>query len=240
MLPDNLTFNCPKTIKKATSQSGHALGNWICGRSLFWASKSVGAHSIKSLKISGCKRWCPKDLRVCAPAAPVLTHSLYGIGSHHLQENHFENTKIDNVTVTNLYASLVQNTVIQCLWISGFASSLPYDPLQVGQTHHLGTYIVLKMGWKQVWLKGRLRKYIKALFLSTLEIWWALSLQYVERTLHFLLLQTNALSFYRSQNVLCRSKFFVSDQNFIDILACFIYFSQKFFCTMGDRNFCAP
>ena len=39
-------------------------------------SKSVGAHSTRSLKISGCKWWCPKDLRVCAPSAPVLTHSL--------------------------------------------------------------------------------------------------------------------------------------------------------------------
>ena len=41
-----------------------------------WASQSAGAHSTKSLKINGCKRWCPKDLRVHAPAAPVLTHSL--------------------------------------------------------------------------------------------------------------------------------------------------------------------
>ena len=38
--------------------------------------KTAGAHSTRSLKISGCKRWCPKDLRVCAPASPVLTHSL--------------------------------------------------------------------------------------------------------------------------------------------------------------------
>ena len=38
--------------------------------------KTAGAHSTTSLKISGCKRWCPKDLRVHAPAAPVLTHSL--------------------------------------------------------------------------------------------------------------------------------------------------------------------
>ena len=38
--------------------------------------KTVGAHSTRSLKISGCKRWCPKDLRVRAPAAPVLTHSM--------------------------------------------------------------------------------------------------------------------------------------------------------------------
>ena len=65
-------------------QPGHALGIWICGCSLFykrelWASKSEGANSTKSLKISGCKRWCPKDVRVPAPAAPVITHSLYGI-----------------------------------------------------------------------------------------------------------------------------------------------------------------
>ena len=35
-----------------------------------------GGHSTRSLKISGCNRWCPKDLRVRAPAAPMLTHSL--------------------------------------------------------------------------------------------------------------------------------------------------------------------
>ena len=59
----------------------YALGIWICGCSLFykrefWASKLAGAHSNKRLKISGCKRWYPKDLWVRAPAAPVLTHSL--------------------------------------------------------------------------------------------------------------------------------------------------------------------
>ena len=32
--------------------------------------------STRSLKISGCKRWCPKDLWICAPATPVLTHCL--------------------------------------------------------------------------------------------------------------------------------------------------------------------
>ena len=67
--------------QRSHTWEGHALGIWICGCSLFhkrelWASKSAGAHSTKSLKISGCKRWCPKDLRVRAPAAPVLTHSL--------------------------------------------------------------------------------------------------------------------------------------------------------------------
>ena len=38
-----------------------------------WTSKSAGANSTSSPKICGCKRWCPKDLRVLAP---VLTHSL--------------------------------------------------------------------------------------------------------------------------------------------------------------------
>ena len=63
--------------------AGHALGIWICPSAgavcsirELWASKSAGAHSAKSFKISGCKRWCPKDLRVHAPAAPMLTHSL--------------------------------------------------------------------------------------------------------------------------------------------------------------------
>ena len=51
------------------------LGIWICGCSLFykrelWASKSAGARSNRSLKISGCKRGCPKN------PAPFLTHSL--------------------------------------------------------------------------------------------------------------------------------------------------------------------
>ena len=58
----------------------------ICGCSLLykrelWASKSAGAHSDKSLKISRCKRWCPEKLRVRAPAAPGLTHSLWMNGS---------------------------------------------------------------------------------------------------------------------------------------------------------------
>ena len=69
-------------VASLDDKPGHALGIRICGCSLFykrelWASKSAGAHSTKSLKISGCKRWCPKDLRVRAPAAPALTHSLF-------------------------------------------------------------------------------------------------------------------------------------------------------------------
>ena len=39
--------------------------------------KTAGAHSTRNHKISGCKRWCPKDLRVRTPATPVLTHSLH-------------------------------------------------------------------------------------------------------------------------------------------------------------------
>ena len=53
------------------------------GKGASWraqVSKSAGAHSTRSLKISGCKRWCPKDLRVRAPAAPLLTHSLCPFG----------------------------------------------------------------------------------------------------------------------------------------------------------------
>ena len=42
---------------------------------VMWTSKSVGAHNTKS----GSKRWCPQDLRVCALAAPLLTHSLQRI-----------------------------------------------------------------------------------------------------------------------------------------------------------------
>ena len=39
-----------------------------------------------------------------------------------------------------------------------------------------------------------------------------------ERIFHLKFDATHALSFYRSQNVLCRSKFFVPDQKFIYIL----------------------
>ena len=46
-------------------------------------SKSVGAHSTRSLKISGCKRWCPKDLQVSctlcthANAFPDILHMMH-------------------------------------------------------------------------------------------------------------------------------------------------------------------
>ena len=60
----------------------HALEIWIFGCTLFykrylWASKPAGSHNTISLKISGCKRCCPNNLWVCAPAAPVPTHSLF-------------------------------------------------------------------------------------------------------------------------------------------------------------------
>ena len=50
--------------------SGHTLGIWICGCSLFyrrelWVSKSVVFKSTKSLTICGWRSWCPKDLRLC-------------------------------------------------------------------------------------------------------------------------------------------------------------------------------
>ena len=66
---------------KICHNSGHALGICICGCSLLyrrvlWASKSAVFNSTKSFKICRYKRLCPKDLRVCAPAAAVLTHSL--------------------------------------------------------------------------------------------------------------------------------------------------------------------
>ena len=58
--------------------TGNALGIWICGcRCILESSGSLAlAHSTRSLKNSGCKRWCPKDLRVRAPA---LTHSLHNL-----------------------------------------------------------------------------------------------------------------------------------------------------------------
>ena len=67
IVPTTILFG----INVKNGLTGHALGIWICGCSPFykrelWASKSAGAHSTKSLKISGCKRWYPKDLRVCA------------------------------------------------------------------------------------------------------------------------------------------------------------------------------
>ena len=56
--------------------TGHALEIWICGCSPFykselWASKSVGAHSTKSLKSVGAKGdvpkicWCVHPLHPC-------------------------------------------------------------------------------------------------------------------------------------------------------------------------------
>ena len=55
--------------------SGNALGIWICGcRCILESSGSQNCRCTRSLKISRCKRGCPKDLRV---RAPVLTQSLF-------------------------------------------------------------------------------------------------------------------------------------------------------------------
>ena len=77
MCKDTSSVHYDKQLE--STSSGNVLEIWICGYgcSLFSGfSKSVAAHSTRSLKISGCKRVCSKDLRVRAPAAPVLTHSL--------------------------------------------------------------------------------------------------------------------------------------------------------------------
>ena len=81
-LPRQIANLFPTLKDTYLSSTGNALGIWICGWgcSLFSGfTQSAGAHSTRSLKISGCKRRCPKDLRVRAPTAPVLTHSLTGI-----------------------------------------------------------------------------------------------------------------------------------------------------------------
>ena len=41
-----------------------------------WVSKQRVLIALEASKSVGAKGLCPKDLRVCAPAAPVLTHSL--------------------------------------------------------------------------------------------------------------------------------------------------------------------
>ena len=73
--------------------AGNALGISICGcRCILersWSQNS-GCASTRSLKISGCKRWCHKDLRVLAPAAPALTHSLvHTVSSQDFRSFHF-------------------------------------------------------------------------------------------------------------------------------------------------------
>ena len=50
--------------------------NYLAYQGMRQGHKTAGAHSTRSLKIIGCKRRCPKDLLICAPAALVLTHSL--------------------------------------------------------------------------------------------------------------------------------------------------------------------
>ena len=48
-----------------------------CARNLDPRVQSVLLKRALGLKIRRCKRLCPKDLQVCAPATPMLTHSLY-------------------------------------------------------------------------------------------------------------------------------------------------------------------
>ena len=100
--------------KVSKIKAGHALGFLICGCSLFYKRELwAGAHSTKSLKICGCKKWCPKDLRVHAPAAPALTHSLLG------------NMQMNRTYVDNLFglkpciccASLCSTTVVILLML---------------------------------------------------------------------------------------------------------------------------
>ena len=109
-------------------QTGHALEIWICGCSLFykrelWASKSAGAHSTKSLKISGCKRWCPKDLRVRAPAAPILTHSLPEYILILVLSKHWDETAI--FTVFHFVAVLQNLSFISLLRLIDLGSPRP-------------------------------------------------------------------------------------------------------------------
>ena len=87
--------------------TGQALVIWTCRCSLFYkrASKSAGAHSTRSLKIRRCKRWCPKDLRIRPPAAPVLTHSL--ICTIISEENHHY-LVLDHVTGGELFDDIVE------------------------------------------------------------------------------------------------------------------------------------
>ena len=55
-------------------------------------------YSTKSLKICGCKRWCPKDQRVCAPAAPMLMHSLIGTRHQRSQILYLKSSKRNKIS----------------------------------------------------------------------------------------------------------------------------------------------
>ncbi len=72
---------CFNSQMKIHLETGHALGIWISGCRLFyrrklWASKSAGFSSTKSLEICGCKRGCPKDIRIGTPKSSMLMHFL--------------------------------------------------------------------------------------------------------------------------------------------------------------------
>ena len=61
-------------------------------------SKSAGAHSTRNLKISGCRRWCPKHLRV---PAPRLTHSLKGVTISEYFHYGLKLKKMNKITILN-------------------------------------------------------------------------------------------------------------------------------------------
>ena len=78
--------------------------------------KTAGAHSIRSLKISGCKRWCPKDLWVCAPAAPVLTHSLTDKHSFHFSTSNEMSLFYVKITANKFWND--DEMLLKLLWTS--------------------------------------------------------------------------------------------------------------------------
>ena len=81
----------------------------------------------RSLKISGCKRWCPKDLQVCAPAAPALTHSLQNIWTftnlHWLSVDNRRKLGMRRISEAGIEAMAVQIVVDH--WRLGRASATP-------------------------------------------------------------------------------------------------------------------
>ena len=65
-------WHCGKLSKNSRLFCSVNDANLISGCSLFY-QRELRAHSTKSLKISGWKKWCPKNLQFCAS---MLTHSL--------------------------------------------------------------------------------------------------------------------------------------------------------------------
>ena len=58
----------------------------------------------KSLKICRCKRWCPKVLQIRAPAAPMLTHSLWSVSMYYSTTSHH----------TTVHCPLLWEILIHC------------------------------------------------------------------------------------------------------------------------------